>query len=143
MGPANQGDTRKRLPGHTRAMAAGQQRVVFPAGANRDPNAFTDPDTFDIGRSPNPHPAFSAGAHFCLGAPLARLHGEVTIHVLLERLPTSSSPGSPSGSARYRSACPSISRSPGARPVSELVMDTAGRATRGAANRIGTQGFRV
>ena len=44
--------------------------------------------------------------------------------------PASSSPGSPSGSARYRSACPSISRSPGARPVSELVMDTAGCAAR-------------
>lgn len=68
-------------------VAAGQQRVVFPAGANRDPSTFTDPNTFDIGRSPNPHLAFSAGAHFCLGAPLARLHGEVTIHVLLERLP--------------------------------------------------------
>src|SRR5262249_44028055 len=50
-------------------VAAGQQRVVFPAGANRDPSAFTDPGTFDIGRSPNPHLAFSAGAHFCLGAP--------------------------------------------------------------------------
>jgi pimeloyl-[acyl-carrier protein] synthase len=76
-------------------VATGQQRVVFPAGANRDPNAFTDPDTFDIGRRPNPHLAFSAGAHFCLGAPLARLHGQVTIHVLLERLPDVQLAGEP------------------------------------------------
>jgi len=67
-------------------VAAGQQRVVFPAGANRDPDAFTDPNTFDVNRGPNPHLAFSAGAHFCLGAPLARLHGEVSMNVLLERL---------------------------------------------------------
>jgi pimeloyl-[acyl-carrier protein] synthase len=67
-------------------MAEGQQRVVFPAGANRDPGTFAYPDTFDIGRAPNPHLAFSAGEHFCLGAPLARLHGAVAIRVLLERL---------------------------------------------------------
>jgi cytochrome P450 len=66
---------------------AGQRRVVFTAGANRDPEAFAEPDTFDVGRSPNPHLAFSAGAHFCLGAPLARLHGQVAIRVLLDRLP--------------------------------------------------------
>jgi len=60
---------------------------VFTAGANRDPATFAEPDTFDIGRSPNPHLAFSAGAHFCLGAPLARLHGQVAMQVLLERLP--------------------------------------------------------
>jgi cytochrome P450 len=76
-------------------VAAGQQRVVFPAGANRDPNTFTDPGTFDLGRSPNPHLAFSPGAHFCLGAPLARLHGEVTIRVLLERLPQVQLAGKP------------------------------------------------
>jgi cytochrome P450 len=76
-------------------MAAGQQRVVFPAGANRDHRAFPDPDTFDIGRSPNPHLAFSAGVHFCLGAPLARLHGQVTIRVLLERLPDIQLAGEP------------------------------------------------
>jgi len=68
-------------------VASGQQRVVFTAGANRDPATFAEPDTFDIGRSPNPHLAFSAGAHFCLGAPLARLHGQVAMQVLLERLP--------------------------------------------------------
>jgi len=48
-----------------------------------------------LGRSPNPHLAFSAGAHFCLGAPLARLHGEVATRVLLERLPQVQLAGKP------------------------------------------------
>jgi pimeloyl-[acyl-carrier protein] synthase len=68
-------------------LPAGQQRVVFTAGANRDPDVYTDPDRFDIQRAPNPHLAFSAGTHFCLGAPLARLHGQVAMQMLLERLP--------------------------------------------------------
>ncbi len=68
-------------------IAAGEQRAIFPPGANRDPDAFSNPDTFDIAHTANPHLAFSAGAHFCLGAPLARLHGDVAIRVLLERLP--------------------------------------------------------
>src|SRR5262249_4438135 len=76
-------------------LAAGQQRVIFPAGANRDPTVFPDPDTFDIARNPNPHLAFSAGAHFCLGAPLARLHGQVAIPVLLDRLPDLHLAGTP------------------------------------------------
>lgn len=66
---------------------AGEQRFVFPPGANRDPAAFPSPDAFDIARADNPHLAFSAGAHFCLGAPLARLHGEIAIATLLRRIP--------------------------------------------------------
>lgn len=65
----------------------GEQRFVFPPGANRDPEAFPSPDAFDITRADNPHLAFSAGAHFCLGAPLARLHGEIAIATLLRRIP--------------------------------------------------------
>jgi cytochrome P450 len=70
-------------------------RIVFPAGANRDGSVFSEPDRFDIARAPNPHLAFSAGAHFCLGAPLARLHGEVALATLLERLPDLELAGEP------------------------------------------------
>jgi pimeloyl-[acyl-carrier protein] synthase len=68
-------------------IAAGQHRFVFLAAANRDPDVFPNPDQFDTNRSPNPHLSFSAGKHYCLGAPLARLHGEIAINTLLTRLP--------------------------------------------------------
>ena len=68
-------------------IAAGQHRFVFLAAANRDPDVFPNPDHFDPTRSPNPHLSFSAGKHYCLGAPLAPLHGEIAISTLLERLP--------------------------------------------------------
>ncbi len=55
--------------------------------ANRDPEAFDAPDTFDIGRQPNRHLAFGAGTHFCLGAPLARLELEILFRTLLEQIP--------------------------------------------------------
>lgn len=57
-------------------------------GANRDSAAFETPHKFDIARRPNPHLSFGAGAHMCVGAPLARMEGQEAILRLLQRFPT-------------------------------------------------------
>ncbi|GAA4038321.1 cytochrome P450 family protein [Nonomuraea soli] len=57
------------------------------ASANRDEQVFVEPDLLDVGRNPNPHLAFGKGAHYCLGAPLARLEAEIAISTLLRRAP--------------------------------------------------------
>lgn len=61
--------------------------MVWIAAANRDERTFADPDTFVPAREPNPHLAFGRSAHFCLGAPLARLEGRVALNLLLDRYP--------------------------------------------------------
>lgn len=65
----------------------GQRLFAFMNSANRDPEAFADPDRFDIGREPNAHLTFGHGIHFCLGAPLARLEAQIAATRLAERLP--------------------------------------------------------
>ncbi len=57
------------------------------ASANRDERKFADPDRFDISRDASGHLAFGLGSHFCLGAPLARLTGEIAFQKLLARFP--------------------------------------------------------
>jgi cytochrome P450 PksS len=63
--------------------------MVFAAlaSANRDAGQFADPDRLDVGRDPNKHLSFGLGPHYCLGAPLARLEGQVAIATLLGRVP--------------------------------------------------------
>jgi len=65
----------------------GQRVFAFVNSANRDPEAFDDPERFDIGRADNPHMTFGHGIHFCLGAPLARLEAQIAAVRLAERLP--------------------------------------------------------
>lgn len=64
----------------------GSRVVAGLAAANRDPNRFRDPDHLDLQRQDNRHLAFGWAAHFCFGAPLARMEGQVAFNVLLRRL---------------------------------------------------------
>jgi cytochrome P450 len=61
--------------------------LAMIASANRDPGRFPDPDRLDLGREAAGHLAFGHGIHYCLGAPLARLEGEVAFGGLLSRFP--------------------------------------------------------
>jgi cytochrome P450 PksS len=61
--------------------------ILVVDSANRDERQFANPDTLDITREPNKHVTFGWGVHFCLGAPLARLEGQIAITTLLHRCP--------------------------------------------------------
>jgi len=74
----------------------GDKVLLFYNSANRDEDAFEDPFTFDVRRSPNPHFGFgAAGPHFCLGAHLARREIDVMMRELLARLPDIEASGEP------------------------------------------------
>ena len=65
----------------------GQKIAALLGAANRDPAAFADADAFEAQRDPNPHLAFGAGLHFCLGAPLARMELVESLTTLFDRFP--------------------------------------------------------
>jgi cytochrome P450 len=68
-------------------IAEGAAVIAVMGAANRDPERFDDPDRLDIGRVDNRHLAFGWAAHFCFGAPLARMEGQIVFEALLARFP--------------------------------------------------------
>ncbi|KRB43755.1 cytochrome P450 [Terrabacter sp. Root181] len=71
---------------HGVTVRAGEKVAALLGAANRDPAVFAEADRFVADRDPNPHLAFGAGIHFCLGAPLARMELQISTRALLERL---------------------------------------------------------
>ncbi len=85
-------------------LAPGTQVLTSIGGANHDPDAFENPEVFDITRTPNKHLAFAAGIHACIGAPLARMEGTIAIGKLVAAFPDieRTGPISRGGRARFR-----------------------------------------
>ena len=72
---------------HGVTIPKGELVLAVLASANRDETQFVHPQRLDLARNPNRHLAFGQGVHFCLGAPLARLEGQIAIPMLLSRFP--------------------------------------------------------
>ena len=72
---------------HGQMIRKGEIVLASLVAANTDSQQFTDPEALDITRQENQHLAFGKGIHTCLGAPLARLEGQIALQTLLQRLP--------------------------------------------------------
>jgi cytochrome P450 len=70
-----------------RLIKRGQAVMAVMGAGNRDPERFPDPDRLDLARADNRHLAFGWASHFCFGAPLARIEGQIAFSALLRRLP--------------------------------------------------------
>lgn len=81
------------IGGHT--VRRGEWILPLLGAANHDPAQFANSEQLDLKRTPNAHVAFGRGIHFCLGAPLARLEGQIAIGALLRRFPNLSLAGEP------------------------------------------------
>ena len=75
------------IPMHGKVIRKGEMVFASLIGADTDQQQFPDPEVLDILRQENQHVAFGKGIHYCLGAPLARLEGQIAIGTLLHRLP--------------------------------------------------------
>ena len=78
---------REEVTLHGVTLSKGELVLMVLASANRDETQFVHPEQLDLARNPNRHLAFGQGIHFCLGAPLARLEGQIAILTLLRNLP--------------------------------------------------------
>jgi cytochrome P450 len=70
-----------------RTLSPGERVFLINLAANRDPEVYDAPDVLDVGRRPANHLGFGVGIHYCLGAPLARLEGQLAIASLVDRFP--------------------------------------------------------
>src|SRR6185295_19012120 len=68
-------------------ISQGELVIAVLGSANHDEAQFPDPEKFNITREPNKHVSFGQGAHFCIGAPLARLEGQIALTTLFRRFP--------------------------------------------------------